>query len=142
MKIGQTLLDYLFDLILSDETKVLSTGNSHYLSVALGVFILAETDKGSRLGIDALNSLSSLADDESNESHRYFELYLMRAVDGTAVHLPLSLHDEVQFLSYPLDRLGVALHEDVSCLSSRSIGCCTCTFRGPDFLAMLLVVRA
>ena len=72
MKIGQSLLDYLFDLILSDETEVLSTGNSHYLSVALGVFILAETDKGSCFGIDALDSLSSLADDESNESHRYF----------------------------------------------------------------------
>jgi hypothetical protein len=113
-------LNYLLDLVLSDETKVFSTGNGHYFSVSLRVFVFAETDKGTGFGIDALDSLSSFADDKSYQSHWNFKLNLVRAVNGSAVHLSLSLHDEIQLFSHALHRFGVALHEDISGFGTRS----------------------
>ena len=113
-------MDDLLDLVLSDETKVLSAGDCHNLSVSLGVFVFAEADKGTGLCVDSLDGLASFTNDKSYQSHWNFKLNLVRTVDGSAIHLSLSLHDEVQLLSHPLHRFGVALHEDISSFCTRS----------------------
>jgi hypothetical protein len=120
LQVGQSLLDDLLHLVLGDEAQVLRAGDGDYLAVALGVLVLAEADEGAGLGVDALDGLAALADDQPNQPHWDFQLDLVGAVDGAAVHLALRLHDEVQLLPHPLHRLGVALHEDVTRLGARS----------------------
>ena len=70
-------MDDLFDLVLGDQTQILSSGNSDDLPVSLRILVFAQADKGSCFSIDALDGLSTFTDDKPDQPHGDLQFYLM-----------------------------------------------------------------
>lgn len=99
LKVNQALLDDLVNLVLCNQTKIFSACDGQNFSVFLGIFIFAQADKCSSFRVDAFNGLASFTDDESNQSDWNFHFDFVRPIDGSTVHLSLSLNDHVEFFS-------------------------------------------